>query len=66
MSHHTIIIATTEINNNNISNFHSVLKMIIDYKELVSSCCVFTEEGLLLEASKKPSNLVLGMIWTNK
>jgi len=66
MSHHTIIIATTEINNNNISNFHSVLKMIIDYKELVSSCCVFTEEGLHLEASKKPSNLVLGMIWTNK
>jgi hypothetical protein len=35
MSHHTIIIATTEINNNNITNFHSVLKMIIDYKELM-------------------------------
>jgi hypothetical protein len=35
MSHHTTIIATIERNYNNIINFHNVLKMIIDYKELV-------------------------------
>ncbi len=35
ISHHITIIATIEINNKNIINFHSVLKMITDYKELM-------------------------------
>jgi hypothetical protein len=35
MSHHTTIIVTTKKNNKNITNFHNVFKMIIDYKELV-------------------------------
>jgi hypothetical protein len=35
MSHHTTVITTIERNYNNIINFHNVLKMIIDYKELV-------------------------------
>jgi hypothetical protein len=35
ISHHTIIITTIERNNNNIITFHNVLKMVINYKELV-------------------------------
>jgi hypothetical protein len=35
MSHHTIIIATIERNNNNITNFHNVLKMVANYKGLM-------------------------------
>jgi hypothetical protein len=35
ISHHTTIIAKIERNNNNIINFHIVLKMIVDCKELV-------------------------------
>jgi hypothetical protein len=35
MSHHTTIIATTNGNNSDITNFHSVLKMIANYKELM-------------------------------
>jgi hypothetical protein len=35
MYHHTTIIATIEKKKNNITNFHSVLKMIADYKELM-------------------------------
>jgi hypothetical protein len=35
ISHHTTIIAKTERNNDNIINFHIVLKMIFDCKELM-------------------------------
>jgi hypothetical protein len=35
MSQHTIISVTTKKNNKNITNFHNVLKMIANYKELV-------------------------------
>jgi hypothetical protein len=35
MSHDTTIITTIDRNNNNITNFHSVLKMIDDCRELM-------------------------------
>jgi hypothetical protein len=35
MSHHTTIIVTTKKNNENITNFHNILKMIINHKELM-------------------------------
>lgn len=49
------------------TNFHSVPKSITNYKELMTKLYyLFTEEGLLLETSKKPSNLISDMIWTIK
>jgi hypothetical protein len=35
MFHHTTIIIKIDKNNNNITNFHNVLKMIADCKELL-------------------------------
>jgi hypothetical protein len=50
ISHHTTIIATIKSNNNNIINFHNVLKMITDFKELMFELLFIHREGLLLEA----------------
>jgi hypothetical protein len=48
MSHHTSIIVTTKRNNNIINNFHSVLKMIIDCKELVLKLLFVHKGGFVL------------------
>jgi len=48
MSHHTIIIATIEKNNNNITNFHNIFKMIADYKELVLKLLFIHKKGFVL------------------
>jgi hypothetical protein len=50
MSHHTTIIATTKINNNNITNFHSDLKMIAIYKELVLKLFFVHKGGFVFES----------------
>jgi hypothetical protein len=48
MSHHTIIIATIERNNNNISNLHNVLKMVADYKKLMLELLFVHKGGFAL------------------
>jgi hypothetical protein len=54
-------------NKNKPTNFHNVPKLIANNKELMIELhCLFVKEGLLLEAFKKPSNLVSDMIWTIK
>ncbi len=50
ISHHTTIIATTKRNNNNMINFHSVLKMIIDYKELVLKLLFVHKRGFAFKS----------------
>ncbi len=59
ISHHTIIIATTKRNNNNIINFYNVLKMIVDYKKLVSE--LFVHRGGFVFRSFLESFKYLGM-----
>ncbi len=53
MSHHTTFIATTEKNKNNIINFHSVLKMMADYKELVFELLFIHKRGFALGSLQK-------------
>jgi hypothetical protein len=48
ISYHTTIIATIERNNNNIINFHIVLKMIVDYKELMLELLFIHKRGFVL------------------
>jgi hypothetical protein len=48
ISHHTTIIATIERNNNNIINFHNVLKMIADCKELMFELLFVHKGGFVL------------------
>jgi len=48
ISHHTNIIATIERNNNNITNFHNVLKMIANNKELVLKLLFVHRGGFML------------------
>jgi hypothetical protein len=46
--HHNSIIATTRRNNNNIINFHSALKMMADYKELMFKLLFIHRGGFAL------------------
>jgi hypothetical protein len=54
MSHHTTIIATTERNNNNITNFRSVLKMIVICKELVFKLLFVPRGGFVFKSFQEP------------
>jgi len=56
VSHHTTIIATIERNYNNIINFHNVLKMIIDYKELVFELLFIHIGGFVLGSLQETFN----------
>jgi hypothetical protein len=49
MSHHTTIIVTTE-KNNNITNFHSVLKMKTIYKDLMFKLLFVHKGGFVFES----------------
>jgi hypothetical protein len=53
MSHHTIIIATRERNNNSITNFHIILKMIVDCKELMLTLLFVYIGGFALRSHAK-------------
>jgi hypothetical protein len=63
MSHHTTIIATIEKNYNNIINFHNVLKMIIDCKELVFELLFIHKGGFVLGSLQENFN---SCFWTKK
>jgi hypothetical protein len=53
MSHHTTIITTKERKNNNITNFHNILKIIVNCEELMLKLMFIHKLRFILKSLQK-------------